>query len=192
MKAKVFTSILDPEVAELLRDGKIGVIPCDTIYGLVAAERNSVGVEKMYAVKQRKRQPGTTIAASVAQLEEIGFPKGTLERALPYWPDSLSVEMSAAAIPEYLSTGQPVMAARIPKPEDLRTLLEATGPLMTTSANQPGAPTATDVKGAMEYFGDDVDFYVDAGDLGDRPPSTIIGFDANGEIILYRQGAVKV
>ena len=192
MKAKVFTSILDSDVAELLRDGKTGIIPCDTVYGLVAAERNSVGIEKMYTVKQRKRQPGTTIAATVEQLLEIGFPKATLDRAAKYWPDSLSVEMSTATIPEYLSVGQPVMAARIPRPQDLRDLLLKTGPLMTTSANKPDAPTATDIKGAIEYFGDDVDFYVDAGDLGDRPPSTIIGFDPNGEIIVYRQGAVKI
>lgn len=176
----------------MLQAGKIGVIPSDTVYGLVAAARNSTGIEKMYAVKQRKRQPGTTIAASVQQLVEIGFPAEALERAKAYWPDSLSVEMSAAAVPAYLSTGQPVMAARIPKPIDLRSLLEVAGPLMTSSANKPGAPTATGITGAMDYFSDDIDFYVDAGDLGDRPPSTIIGFDENGQVIVYRQGAVNI
>ena len=37
-----------------------------------------------------------------------------------------------------------------------------------------------------------VDFYVDAGDLGERPPSTIIGFDDDGAVKVYRQGAVDI
>ena len=63
---------------------------------------------------------------------------------------------------------------------------------MTSSANKPGEPTATDISGAMAYFGDSVDFYVDAGDLGIRPPSTIIEFDKTGNIIIHRQGAVNI
>jgi tRNA A37 threonylcarbamoyladenosine synthetase subunit TsaC/SUA5/YrdC len=44
----------------------------------------------------------------------------------------------------------------------------------------------------MAYFGDSVDFYVDIGDLGERPPSTIIGFNSSGKVIMYRQGAVEL
>ena len=63
---------------------------------------------------------------------------------------------------------------------------------MTTSANAPKQPTSTSVKMAMDYFGDSIDFYVDGGDLSGRPPSTIIGFDDVGAIIIYRQGAVEI
>lgn len=192
MKAKIFSSLTDPALADVITSGAIGVIPTDTVYGLVAAERNKNAIEKMYSVKQRSRQPGTTIAASTNHLYEIGFPKDTLARAEPYWPNSISVEMQTTNIPQYLSVGQPVMAARIPNNKELLSLLAQTGPLMTTSANHPGEPTATNVKAAMAYFGDSVDFYVDAGDLGDRPPSTIIGFDERGKAIIYRNGAVKL
>lgn len=187
-----FTSLSDPELAELLRNGAIGVIPTDTVYGLVGRAESEEAITHLYAIKQRARQPGTTIGASVTQLTELGFPKTALDIASEYWPAALSVEMSAEHVPQYLSTGQPVMAARIPDRSDLITLLEATGPLMTTSANAPGEPTSTSIQMAMDYFGDHIDFYVDGGDLSGRPPSTIIGINPDHSIVVYRQGAVRL
>ena len=84
------------------------------------------------------------------------------------------------------------MAARIPKDEALNELLTEVGPLMTSSANTPASPTSRTIGEAMNYFGDEIDFYVDAGDLGERPPSTIIGFDAHGSVIVYRHGAIAI
>ena len=192
MAARIFTSVTDPLLIDMLMQGAIGILPTDTVYGLVGAARNEQAVAKMYAVKNRPRQPGTTIAATVDHLKDIGFPGDALERAKTYWPNPVSVEMNTTGIPSYLSTGQAVMAARIPDDTELRELLDKTGPLMTTSANRPGEPTATTVQSAMAYFGDSIDFYVDAGNLGERPPSTIIGFDEHGDVVVYRQGAVSV
>ena len=192
MTAIRLSSLEDPRLIDLVNEGAIGVIPTDTVYGLVGKAGSQDAIERMYSDKSRERQPGTTIAASVEQLEQLGFPASQLQRASPYWPDALSVEMSATSVPRYLSTGQPVMAARVPDKTALLDLMEITGPLMTTSANAPKQPTATSIKMAMDYFGDEVDFYVDGGDLSGRPPSTIIGFDESGEIIVYREGAVSL
>lgn len=185
------TSLTDPKLAELLRHGAIGIIPTDTVYGLVGAATNRSAIERLYTLKSRERQPGTTIGASVAQLRTLGFPDDSLAVAEKYWPNALSVEMTTASIPDYLKQGQLRMAARIPNSPSLLELLAHTGPLMTTSANTPKAPTSRTINEAIAYFGDDVDFYVDAGDLGDRPPSTIVGFGDDGEIIVYREGAVR-
>lgn len=189
--AKLFNSIADPELILMIKSRAIGVIPTDTVYGLVGAANIELAIKKLYSVKSRKRQPGTTIAASPSQLIALGFPADKVLASEKYWPNAVSIEMSAVAIPNYLNAGQQVMAARIPQNYELITLLNATGPLMTTSANKPDAPTSTTISQAIDYFGDEVDFYVDGGDLGDRPPSTIIGFKGD-EIIVYRQGAVKI
>ena len=185
-------SLDDPRLSELLKKGSIGILPTDTVYGLVGSARSKQAITRLYSLKSRQRQPGTTIAASTDQLASIGFPIAALQHAKPFWPNALSVEMSASQIPDYLKVGQPVMAARIPSHPELLALLTQTGPLMTTSANTPGAPTSRTINEAAAYFGDEVDFYVDAGDLGERPPSTIIGFSEAGEVIVYRQGAVEV
>jgi len=186
------TAITDPHLAKLILDGKIGIIPTDTVYGLVCSARSEAAIQRLYTLKSRKRQPGTTVAASVEQLAEIGFPTDTLTRASHFWPNALSVEMSTKDIPKYLNAGQSVMAARVPNHPELLNLLTKVGPLMTTSANTPHSPTSRTIDEAVAYFGDDVDFYVDAGDLGERPPSTIIGFDDKGEVVVYRQGAVEI
>ncbi len=190
--ARHFTSLSDPALIALINSGSIGVIPTDTVYGLISKATSEEAITRMYAVKSRARQPGTTIAASIDQLAQLGFLATQLQHAEKYWPNALSVEMSAAHIPDYLSTGQEVMAARIPNRPELVALLHATGPLMTTSANAPKQPTSTTVQMAVNYFGDEIDFYIDGGDLSGRPPSTIIGFDTDGKIIVYREGAVLV
>ncbi len=189
--ARIFTSLSDSEVVELLKNGAVGVIPTDTIYGLVCAASHESAVGRLYDIKHRARQPGTTIAASVEQLQALGFPLRSLRAVEHLWPNALSVEMPARSVPTYLSTGELTMAVRIPADEGLRGLLAQTGPLMTTSANHPAEPAATDIAGARRYFGDNVDFYVDAGDLGVRPPSTIIRI-IDDAIDIIREGAVKI
>lgn len=187
-----FTSVTDPELVTILASGGVGILPTDTVYGLVGVAANEAAITKLYSLKSRTRQPGTTIAASTGQLVALGFPAASLEIAKTYWPNAVSVEMTTESIPKYLKQGQSHMAARIPADESLRALLDQTGPLMTTSANTPKAPTSRTIDEAVTYFGDAVDFYVDAGNLGDRPPSTIIGIADNGTITVYREGAVSI
>ena len=192
MKAQHFTDIADPELVAMLKKGAVGIIPTDTVYGLVAPALHQPSIERLYSLKQRQRQPGTTIAATVSHLEQVGFLREELENAEKYLPNAISVEMTTTRIPEYLKKSEQKMAARIPVPAELRDVLAEVGPLMTSSANTPSAPTSRTITEAVRYFGDEVDFYVDAGDLGERPPSTIIGFDDDGAVKVYRQGAVDI
>ena len=69
--------------------------------------------------------------------------------------------LEATNVPAYLRQRRESLAVRIPDDETLRQLLSQTGPLMTTSANAPGEPTATTIASARNYFGSTVDFYVD-------------------------------
>ena len=185
-----FTSVGNPVLATIIANGGVGVLPTDTVYGLVAKAASELAITKMYSLKQRKLQPGTLIAASTDDLIALGFPETQVQKAAPYWPASLSVVLDATAIPDYLKRDRTSLAVRIPNDASLLNLLQKTGPLMTTSANAPKQPTATTIQAAFDYFGNALDFYVDAGDLGVRPPSTIIGFHPDGTFELYREGAV--
>lgn len=187
-----FHSLDDPELIILINRGCVGVIPTDTVYGLVAKAGDEAAIRKLYSTKERPSQPGTTIGESIWQFEQLGFPYEPLARANHYWPAPLSVVIDATDIPLYLKVDRTSLPVRIPDSRELLDLLATTGPLMTTSANHPGEPTATSIDAAVRYFGDEIDFYVDAGDLGNRPPSTIIGFDADGLITVYRQGAITI
>ena len=188
---QLFTDLNDENLVQMMRHGGVGILPTDTVYGLVACASDEAAIARMYQLKPRELSPGTIIAASVEDLAKFGFDSENLRRASRWWPAPLSVVLEATNVPAYLRQRRESLAVRIPDDETLRQLLSQTGPLMTTSANAPGEPTATTIASARNYFGSTVDFYVDKGDIGERPPSTIVGFDGEA-LVVYREGAVSV
>lgn len=181
----------DREAITILNNGGIGVLPTDTVYGVVAKATNKRAVELLYALKQRERKPGTVVAGSVSQLISLGISESYLKTGEKYWPGPLSVVLPLEGDYDYIHQGVGTVAVRVIADEKLREILWQTGPLVTSSANHPGKPEATTVQEAIDYFGDEVDFYVDGGDLSGRAASTIIRVDGDG-IEIIRDGAVKL
>lgn len=177
------------QAIELLRDGKVGVIPTDTVYGLVARARNRDAVTRMYALKNREQKPGTLIAASTNQLLALGVSSEEIAKVSKYWPNPLSAVLSLNL--DYLTQGVGTLAMRVTSDEKTQEFLEQTGPLITSSANKPGEPHATNIDEAIAYFDDSIDFYVDGGTIADTQPSTIIRPVANGVEVL-RQGSIRI
>lgn len=184
-------TISSQEAIELILQGNVGVLPVDTVYGLVGRAADEQAVAKLYALKQREHKPGTVIAASVEQLAELGVPKRYLSAVKHLWPNPLSVEIPLGDRLTYLHQDTGRQAYRVVADERVRAILEQTGPLVTSSANQPGEPGSVTVQQAIDYFGDQVDFYVDGGDMSDSLPSTIIRI-VDDAIEVVRQGAVKI
>jgi len=182
---------LGNEVAGLLRDGRLGIIPTDTVYGLVCSAANQQTVERLYKLKSRENKPGTIIAASVEQLAGLGIKARYLKAVEHFWPNPISIIIPTGFDLPYLHLGKMSLAVRIPKNTKLLQLLDSTGPLLTSSANHPGEPEAATIEQAIRYFGDEVDFYVDGGDLSGRKPSTLIRI-VDDAIEVLRQGAVNI
>src|SRR5437762_2604778 len=129
---RVFTDVTDPELVTLLKQGAVGVLPTDTVYGLVCCAANKAAVERLYALKSRDHKPGTLIAASIDQLVALGVKARYLKAVEQFWPGAVSVETPHSIDYLNMSTGRQGM--RIPDSDVLRRLLEQTGPLQTTSA----------------------------------------------------------
>lgn len=177
---------------QLQANGAIGIIPTDTIYGVVARAADEAAVERLYRLKRRESKPGTLIAANIGQLEKLGLKRRYLTAVRQYWPGAISVIIPCADPSlAYLHRGKMSLAVRLPDKKELQELLAGTGPLLTSSANQPGEPPANTVKEAKQYFGDQVDFYVDGDDLSANQPSTIIRI-VDDAIEIIRAGAVKI
>ena len=83
------------------------------------------------------------------------------------------------------------MAVRITADKEVNELLKQTSPLLTSSANHPGEPPANNILEAQKYFGEEIDFYVDGGDLRGRQPSTVIRI-IDDAIEVLRPGAVNI
>jgi L-threonylcarbamoyladenylate synthase len=180
------------EAADTLQTpGTIGVIPTDTVYGVVARAADPSAVARLYELKKREAKPGTLIAASINQLADLGIKLRYLTAVQQFWPGAVSVVVPCGEDLSYLHHGLRSLAVRIPADLSLRQFLETSGPLLTSSANHPGQPPASTVDEAKKYFGDEVDFYVDGGDLSGREPSTVIRM-IDDAIEVLREGAVKI
>lgn len=190
MSAK-FTSLSNPKLVELLASGKVGVIPTDTVYGLVCQASDETAVDRLYSVKSRQQKPGTIIAESIEQLVDLGLKKRYLTAVETFWPGQVSVIIPSYGRLNYLHLGKNSLAVRVIAKKELCTLLETTGPLLSTSANHPGEPEATNISEAEKYFGDNIDFYVDGGDLSGHLPSTIIRV-VDDAIEIIREGGIKI
>jgi len=180
------------EAAEqLATPGTIGVIPTDTVYGVVASAADKAAVERLYVLKKREAKPGTLVAASIDQLVKLGIKQRYLTAVQQYWPGAVSVVIPCGEDLAYLHQGKRSLAVRIPANSELMHLLEKTGPLLTSSANQPGQPPANTVTEARNYFNDEVDFYIDGGNLSGNKPSTVIRI-VDDAIEILRPGAVNI
>jgi len=184
----------NPEtVADFLNTpGAVAVIPTDTVYGLAARASDVLAVTNLYKLKNREHKPGTLIAANIKQLEDLGLKHRYLKAVEEYWPGAISVVIPCANPDlEYLHQSKNSLAVRIPKDDQLQKLLTITGPLLTSSANNPGEPTANTIDQAKQTFGDKIKLYVDGGDTTGNQPSTLIRI-LDDEIEVLRKGAVTI
>lgn len=185
-----FNSLSDQELL-LLKSGGVGVLPTDTVYGLVTQARNHLSVGRLYSLKNRENKPGTVIASSVEQLLNLGIDPTYISKAKFLWPNPISVVVPSDDKLAYLHQGVGSIALRVTADRDLIKLIDITGPLLTSSANQPGEIVANNINEAYKYFGDEVDFYIDGGDLSDRLASTIVAIN-DKEIRVLREGSIKL
>lgn len=178
------------KLAEHLRkQGEIAIIPTDTVYGVVARAADPRAVSRLYELKHREGKPGTLVAANINQLVDIGIKHHYLTMAKELWPGAVSIVTPCDENLSYLHQGTGSLAIRIPDDARLLELLQQTGPLLTSSANQPGEPPATTITEAEAYFGAQVEWYEDGGFVN-REPSTVIKI-VNNTIQVIRLGAVK-
>jgi len=187
---QVFDSLDDSEVVRILKKGGVGIIPTDTVYGLVCCAADETAVARLYKLKHRENKPGTVIAAKLQQLIDLGIRARYVKAVEQFWPNPLSVVVPVESL-AYLHGGKFSLAVRIPKHETLQKLLLQTGALLSSSANQPGEQPATNLAEAQKYFGESVDFYVDAGHTIKPIPSTIIRI-VDDAIEIIREGAVTI
>ncbi|MEK9156573.1 MAG: L-threonylcarbamoyladenylate synthase [Patescibacteria group bacterium] len=184
-----FLKLTDNRLVDLLKHGGVGVLPTDTVYGLVCDASNAEAVARLYQLKSREQKPGTLIAATPEQVIALGIAQDEVRHAAQFWP-GVSVVMSSSESLTYLHQGLGTLAVRIVAHQELETLLQKTGPLLTSSANFPGKPPANTLNEAQAYFGNTVDFYVDGGDLSGRQSSTLIRV-VDGVPEVLRQGSIS-
>lgn len=181
-------------IAAILNENGVGILPTDTLYGIVGSAFSKDAVEKIYKLRKRnKSKPMIILVGSLSDLKkfDIELERNQQEILKKYWPGKVSVvfECDSEKL-DYLHRGKNSLAFRLPDEKWLREFLKKTGPIVAPSANFEGEKPAETIEQAKKYFGDKVDFYVDFGKLKSKP-STIISLTDHA-VELIREGAVKI
>lgn len=177
------------EIIQILRAGGVGILPTDTIYGLVGRAEDKKAVARIKRLKQRSAgKPFIILISSIKQIEKFGLKlKAEDKRILEkLWPGPISVALTKK------------LSFHLPKNKLLLEIIAKTGPLVAPSANPEGLAPATTIAEARNYFGPEVDpakygvnFYKSAGKKLLGKPSTLISLK-NGQINIIRYGKYKL
>lgn len=165
-----------------IQTGEVGVIPTDTIYGIVGSALSPKIVERIYTLKGRdEHKPFIILIGKEEQLSLFSI----TERNISYWKEERPTSVIFKIVDEkwqYLHRGTNSLAFRFPQNKELQEFLKETGPLVAPSANPQGEEPASTIDEAKEYFADTVDFYIDGG-VKEGTPSRIISL-VDGEKII--------
>lgn len=185
---------MDQNVIELLKGGGVGILPTDTLYGLVGRALSKKTVERIYRLKRRAPdKPFIVLISSLKDLNlfRIRIDQETSRFLNKIWPNPVSVVLPSEDEEfSYLHRGTKTLAFRIPKDKELQVLLQQTGPLVAPSANPEGKPPAETINRAKKYFDQEADFFQNGGPISSLP-STLIRIE-NDEITVLREGAYEL
>ncbi len=183
---KVFTSVTDPQIIELLNAGSVGIIRTDTLYGLLAKANNQAAVNRIYVLKGRddSKSPIVLIHDKSQLFDGIDDEAATLLESV--WPGPVSVILPSMNAPLWIRRSNASVAYRMPAKDALLELLGKVGPLIAPSANPQSKPPAMDIDEAKTYFGSGVDFYVDEGRVLNATPSQLLVVNEQGEVTRLR------
>ncbi len=189
-----YHSLASKRVIQTLCNGGVGVIPTDTLYGIVGSALSKKTVERIYTVRHRDSdKPLIVLIGSIDDVSLFGIHLHSFEQKIvsTVWPGKVSVVIPCAQKKfTYLHRGTKSIAFRMPRHQGLLRLLVRTGPLVAPSANTQGHDPAYTIAEAHAYFRENVDFYVDVGERH-SPPSTLISLDTSG-VRVVREGAVPL
>jgi L-threonylcarbamoyladenylate synthase len=175
-----------------LKDGRVVVLPTDTVYGLCASAPEEP-VRNLYRMKGRAgTQPTALVASDVDTLVEL-VPElhgraAVIARTLLPGPYTLVLPNPARRFPWLAGTTPEAIGVRVPAwPEKGARVLAAVGAVAATSANLPGGPDPARVEDVPDQLRNSAAAIVDAGPLVGTP-STVIDFTGDGPRVV-REGA---
>ncbi len=186
------------KISALLIEGKVGVLPTATIYGLSCRYDDADAVRKICRIKGRKA--GMPFIVLISSLSQLGLLAGKINAAAKklidkYWnagnPEPLTLVLSRSGGSCSLITGgRPTIAIRMAGLGAIRDIIDRTGPIVSTSATISGSTVQPGtIDEVPEVIRQKADFVVEYGSNPGGRESTIV--DITGlDPILLREGAL--
>jgi L-threonylcarbamoyladenylate synthase len=181
--------------AMAIRQGRLIVLPTDTVYGIAADAFSPDSVRALLEAKGRGREmppPVLVSAATTLDALAVGIPSYARALVEEFWPGALTIVCRQQSSLQWdLGETRGTVAVRMPDDEIALAVLERTGPLAVSSANLSGRPAARDADEAEAMLGEHVEVIVDAGTTLGAEASTIVDCTGSQGRIL-RRGAISL
>lgn len=192
MDARTRSSVI-AAAARSAREGRLVVLPTDTLYGIGADAFNNDAVAALLAAK--RRGPDHPVPVLVGSWDTTAGLVASMTDTLrtlveAFWPGGLSLVVpQAPSLPWNLGDTNGTVMVRMPNHPVALQLLREVGPMAVSSANLHGHQPPTTAGEAQRQLGEAVDTYLDAGRATVGQPSTIVDLTGAAPRIL-REGAI--
>jgi len=179
----------------ILKRGGIVACPTDTVYGVGAAINIESAVERVYQIKGRPHSRALPILlADKSEIAEVAKAVPPLARRLAdrFFPGALTIVLPKAdSVSDIVTGGRKTIAIRIADHPIPIAIVRGLGvPIVGTSANLSGSPSALTAEEVRAQLGDRVDMIIDGGRCPGGWESTII--DLTGETpLILREGPIS-
>ncbi len=181
--------------ARLLEQGALVAVPTETVYGLAGNGLSEEALLRIFKAKARPHfNPLILHVASVALIASVAdfvSPNAKLLASI-FMPGPLTLLLpKSPSVPDLATAGSSLVAVRVPSHPMMQQLLTRLSfPLAAPSANPFGYISPTSAAHVAAQLGDQLDYILDGGECVVGLESTIVGFNAHDEVLIYRQGAV--
>lgn len=177
------------EAARLIREGGVVVYPTETVYGIGCSISNPAAIARVFAIKGRSREKPISVAvasldmiSSVASLEDEEM--AIIKELLP-GPVSFLVRAKGDLASE-ITGGSSLVGIRLPLHPMAIELIEACGPITSTSANRSGGLPPASVDEIDPEISSAVEMVLDGKRSRYAQPSTLVDL---GSRRILRKGA---
>ncbi len=192
-------SVIEKQIKQavtILKNGGVVAYPTDTVYGLGACMTDINAVDRIFQVKGRpKGMALPVLLADFKQIAEIvtAVTPAAKRLADEFFPGALTIILPKSEyVPDIITGGGRTVAFRIPNHPVPLALVKGLGrPIVGTSANLSGQPSALSAAEVSNQIGDKIDMVIDGGKCPGGIESTVI--DLSGEKpVIRRQGAISI
>lgn len=177
---------------EVLRAGGLILYPTDTVWGIGCDATNEAAVAKVYALKRSEEKSSMLCLMHNADMvvRYVNKAPGIAFEVMELSDKPLTAILpGAVGVAPNLVPESKTLGVRIPQHDFCQALLRKFGkPIVSTSANISGEPTAKRLKEVAEEIVAGVDYVVNPRFEG-KPtlkPSSIIAFGEGGEVEIIR------
>lgn len=187
------------EICDILDEGGMVCVPCSGAYRILVDLENGDAVTRMLQTKRRvKKAPSLIFVQDESMVERVAadFSPEAQRLSRRFWPGPLTILFDThpsmpRKISKQLADKRGRVGVRVPHDALARQIVRRLGrPILVSSANRQRKPGEGSPAQVRKNFTNNIDLFVDAGDIRKDASSTVIDV-AGDSYTLIREGAIS-